>query len=563
MQQPGVGDELTIPCAQAARRRKGSPVRAPPVPQRAARCIRERPRDLCAALPRRLALCALLASAGCATLQAEGAVGLGAAGPQGRDIAREAARGAARALGGQGTYRCELDHDGVDDRVTCVSEGPESPDVRLEKRGERWWATAEVLPRPPGWLEGLGVAPRRASGEAEGSDPGLALARAEARALASLVRGEVAAHSAPGREGRYALRLVPTRRGLRLVGEKARVALEVLATEVVAAPLPPEARCALPRQALRQHLGTGGARDGGAKGGGAEGLLTRLERAEAACGPLAGAVAAAARRAFLAGDTERGAALIGRLAALPDELALRAARGPDPAEGPAHAPARRAEAAEAPTTPAPPAPTAADARIQEPPCPAGSVLLAGGAVALDVAGRREVRQVAPFCLMVTEAWEGFPTRRPGRWPQAAARWSEADEACRRAGGRLPTEAEWAYAAAGTEERTYPWGDAGPDCTRANTEACGGAAMALGGRPAGASPEGVLDLGGNLREWTADPWVPASGDAAEMSPPSHVLRGGDFSRPAAMARSATRGGGDLHDDVRDATVGFRCAYDIAR
>ena len=150
-------------------------------------------------------------------------------------------------------------------------------------------------------------------------------------------------------------------------------------------------------------------------------------------------------------------------------------------------------------------------------------------------------------------------------PINCVNWATAFAFCIEAGGRLPTEAEWEFAAAGGEEnRLYPWGNDAPDDARSNFfPAELGVAGSL---EAGKGRYENADLAGNVWEWALDwldtGWYSDQGadcvDCARVAGGTHrVLRGGAFNYEAVALRAATRSG-EL-PETRDASIGFRCVY----
>ena len=146
---------------------------------------------------------------------------------------------------------------------------------------------------------------------------------------------------------------------------------------------------------------------------------------------------------------------------------------------------------------------------------------------------------------------------PGR-AQGSITRAEAEAYCAFRGGRLPTADEWTWAAAGPRARRYPWGDTGAVCRRATwgleDGLCGfghtGPELA-GLHPEGATPEGVLDLAGNVSEWVADRSEDGKG----------LVRGGSFATQLAT-ELRTWSAVKLPVTTSSPQIGARCAYDVA-
>ncbi len=90
----------------------------------------------------------------------------------------------------------------------------------------------------------------------------------------------------------------------------------------------------------------------------------------------------------------------------------------------------------------------------------------------------------------------------GKYPVVNVSWFDASAYCKWKGGRLPTEEEWEKAARGTDGRLFPWGNEF-DIKKVNTLGEYNGTTPVGKFPEGASPYGVLDMAGNVQEWTAD------------------------------------------------------------
>jgi formylglycine-generating enzyme required for sulfatase activity len=165
-------------------------------------------------------------------------------------------------------------------------------------------------------------------------------------------------------------------------------------------------------------------------------------------------------------------------------------------------------------------------------------------------------------------------------PTLIYQYEDAEDYCRWAGRRMPTEAEWEKAARSPDGRAYPWGNS-LDCDHANYyicnhvpeydpkgPRCGYSSFCRTAKvddyPAGSSPYGALNLAGNVWEWVSDFYSP---DYYAISPEENptgpesgefrTRRGGGSTSLSADLRVTVRASGK-GEHYYDGQMGFRCA-----
>jgi formylglycine-generating enzyme required for sulfatase activity len=175
----------------------------------------------------------------------------------------------------------------------------------------------------------------------------------------------------------------------------------------------------------------------------------------------------------------------------------------------------------------------------------------GGATWLDLK--------SGYCLIEEVGGQFQPKEGYADHPVVEVSWYGAKAYAAWASGRLPTEAEWEYAARGPDGNKYPWGDWEPTCQLAQFNRCVGRTNSIGSLPDGASWVGALDMAGNVWEWVstlyeAYPYDAADGRENLDVDGLRVVRGGAFSGNARDVRCAFRS--RIYPGARHANYGFR-------
>lgn len=177
------------------------------------------------------------------------------------------------------------------------------------------------------------------------------------------------------------------------------------------------------------------------------------------------------------------------------------------------------------------------------------------------------------------------TSEPGSFedhPVNCLSWTKAAEYCETMGKSLPSEAQFEFAASGRRTLAFVWGSDEPRCDEAvygRTEgsACehvpaGTAPIGSGLRDRLAIDQGIVDLAGNVREWTADRWNsideacwqdsllfdPVCDEPSPTIANARVTRGGDWESDTLSLRAALRTYIGNEQFAVSARIGFRCS-----
>ncbi|MBU47628.1 MAG: hypothetical protein CL920_02900 [Deltaproteobacteria bacterium] len=153
-------------------------------------------------------------------------------------------------------------------------------------------------------------------------------------------------------------------------------------------------------------------------------------------------------------------------------------------------------------------------------------------------------------------------------PMRYITWKHASTYCTAQGKRLPTEAEWEYAAKGFGTKRYPWGDQAPSCTKSVYYGCNKTPLphTTSSRQEGKSPSGVFDMAGNVWEWVLDCYDARAYHQQDAKNPSvdreacrrRVVRGGSFQEFQNSPGLTVFYRRPMWHKFRRRDIGFRCA-----